>query len=140
MQRATFAAATSTMLLAGAIVLWPELFLFTKTLYAPAWARALPSVFLATPLLAVVCLSPVAVASPHPLSAIRWMLIPLLLAPLTGVVVYVATTSTRGAEFWGLAVTNYFYILVLHLLLPAIAVCFSCYLARTIKRLWSARR
>ena len=58
--RLAFGLGVSSITLAVVMMLWPQFFLFSKVVYLPAWASALPAPFSLPALLAAVCLAPAA--------------------------------------------------------------------------------
>ena len=112
-------AACSASLATGAVVNWPELFLFSKVLLSPAWATQLPSPFLASPLLICIALAPALLAPQGLRPSGEVTVYALLLPPLSGSILY-AYQSTADSSIWFNAPFNFLWILCLHILPPTV--------------------
>ena len=122
MQRSTFVIVLSVVLLGACIVAWPALFLFSKVLYAPKWAEALPNVLYAAPLLSFLGLAPIPVFISGIRNSGRGLLVAVLLSPLTGATLYWVQNVGEDDSLVFNTAFNYFWVLGFHLLAPAVVL------------------
>ena len=120
--RSTFAIGLSVVLLGACMVAWPALFLFSKTLHAPKWAEALPSLFYAAPLLSLVALAPIPLLTFGGRNSGRGLLVAVLLSPLTAATLYWVQNASSDESLVFNTVFNYFWVLGFHLLGPAVVL------------------
>jgi hypothetical protein len=102
------------------MVIWVDLFIFSKVVYLPAWANVLPAPILAPAFLAFVCLIPAAVV-PDTLGGARWAVArSVLLSPLTAIAAYALNPANQDRFLPANAIFNYLWIVLFHCLVPAL--------------------
>jgi hypothetical protein len=113
------ACATSITLLAGAILAWTDMFVFSKVLHAPSWALNPLPPFTMPGWIALVCLVPAAFATSRPLTATAGTALAAVFAPLLALLVRaVADPAFSSGDVLG----NWMWIVAWHATLPASAL------------------
>ena len=133
MRRDTVATATSALLLGGAVVLWQDLFFFSKVVYLPAWTASLPSPIYTPAYLAFLCLLPAALASSTLSAAVRATVVAVGIAPLPALVLYASNAQSSGLELWANVLFNYAWVLGFHCALPAAVLLVVRSIGRAVK-------
>lgn len=134
MRRDHIAIITGAAMLATSVIVWHDLFLFSKVVRLPGWAASLPSPINTPRYLAFLCLLPGAFFTSTLSAAIRAVAWTVLFAPLPALVVYLASAAATGAVLWFNAAFNYAWVVGWHCLAPALAVLTTRAVARGIKR------
>lgn len=119
MRRGLWGGWISALALAVAMVIWRDLFLFSKSVSLPAWAEFLPSPLLAPAMIVFLLLAPAALLV-HDYDRARQVLVSaILLSPLPCLLVYAATSPVRRG-LWFIIPFHYGWIVVFHCLVPAV--------------------
>lgn len=119
MERNHVATIVSTAGLASAIAVWFEIFAFAKTVHMPAWAFLLPSPFLASCIIALLCLTPAALITTSTGAAVRGLVWAVLLSPILALVIYAADPVHQHSGLPLNLAFQYGWIVVTGLLLPS---------------------
>jgi hypothetical protein len=133
MRRDHVAILTSLLLLAVAIVVWRDLFLFSKVLHLPAWTSSLPDPINTPAYLAALCLMPAAFISSTLPAAVRAATWSVLGAPLPALGLAAIGDSIRDVDVLLNSLFNYAWIVGFHCLVPAVALLAVRVAARVIK-------
>ena len=138
MHRDAITTAISALLLCGAMLLWQDLFLFSKVVHLPSWTDHLPRPINTAAYLAFVCLMPVALATTTLVRAVCAQTLVLVVAPLPAVALYAASREP-GSNFELLANTSFQYLWMVgfHCLVPAVILLAVRFVARTVRRVVS---
>lgn len=123
----------SAALLAVSIVVWRDLFFFSKVVHLPEWATNLPSPIYTPAYLALVCLVPATFIPSTVSRAVRAVAWAVAISPIPALFVYIVGAAPRGADFWLNALFNYSWVVGFHCLVPALALLAVRGVARTIK-------
>ena len=103
------AAALSGALLSIAVWLYPELFLFSKTVVLPAWAKGLPYGLYAGAYLAFVALLPIALLAMSKRRLLGWYLVLVAIATLPVSLVQHWDPSASWLQTFGNCTADYLY-------------------------------
>ena len=133
MRRDHIATITSAALLSTTIVIWRDLFFFSKVAYLPAWTASLPSPIDTPRYLAFLCLMPAALFTSSLSAAFRSVAWALLLGPLPALIVYLASGTATGLNSWFNAAFNYAWVIGFECLAPALVLLASRAVAHTVK-------
>lgn len=120
MNRNFVAFIASTLLLSAAMIIWVDLFTFSKVVYRPAWAKVLPMPRMVPAYLAFVCLIPAAVVASTPKDALLAVTKSFLLSPLAAIAAFALNPAH---QYWFLPINmlyNYVWIVLFHCILPAL--------------------
>lgn len=139
MRRDLIAICSSVVLLAVSVLVWRDLYFFSKTVHLPAWTASLPDPIHTPAYLAVVCLLPAAFISSTLRSAARALAIAVLVAPLPALGVYVIS-KPAGADLLMNTVGNYGFIICYHCFLPASGLLALRVAANSVKGFWRERQ
>ncbi|MDP3537502.1 MAG: hypothetical protein Q8S26_02230 [Azonexus sp.] len=120
MNRDRLSTLTSLALLATAMLIWADIFNFSKTIYLPGWATLLPSPVNAPTYLTLLCLIPAALASTSITRAIRSISICIVVAPLFAVAIYALNPIHQNAYLFANALFSYVWIVLFHCAAPAL--------------------
>jgi hypothetical protein len=120
MNRNHIAFLTSTFLLSAVMVIWLDLFTFSKEIYLPAWANVLPIPIMVPAYFAFFCLTPAAFIANTPASARIAIAKSVLLSPLAAIAIYAFNPSHQNSFLLSNALYNYVWIVLFHCLLPAL--------------------
>ena len=122
MRRDLITTSFSAVLLAASILVWRDMYLFSKVVHLPTWTASLPSPINTPAYLAVLCLLPAAFISSTRGSAVRAVALAVLVAPLPAIGVYATSTSTSGVNLVLNTVFNYGWVVGFNCLLPALVL------------------
>jgi len=112
----------SIVALSVAMVVWVELFTFSKVVHLPQWADALPWPIFAPSFLVLFCLIPAAFGTDTFKSAYKAIIFSLLVCPLAAVVAYALNPLNQTRFLPANALFNYFWVIGFHCLIPALLV------------------
>ena len=120
LNRNQLALGISIVALATAMLVWVDLFIFSKVVYLPGWAHILPWPMLAPSLLAGVCLLPAAFG-PDSLAASRKAItVSVLITPIAAVAAYSLNPLYQDRFLPANALFNYFWVIGFHCVAPAL--------------------
>ena len=122
MRRDLITTSFSAVLLAVSILVWRDLYFFSKVVYLPTWTANLPSPINTPAYLAVLCLLPAAFISSTRGAAVRAVAWAVLVAPLPALGVYATSTSTTGVNLVLNTVFNYGWVVGFNCLVPALVL------------------
>jgi hypothetical protein len=122
MRRDPITTCFSAVLLATSILVWRDLYFFSKVVYLPTWTANLPSPINTPAYLAVLCLLPAAFISSTRGAAIRAVIWAVLVAPLPALGVYATSTSSSGINLVLNTVFNYGWVIGFNCLVPALVL------------------
>ena len=122
MRRDLIATSSSVMLLAVSVLVWRDLYFFSKVIYLPTWTASLPGPINTPAYLATLCLLPAAFISSTRGAAARAVAWAVLVAPLPALGVYAISTSTSGVDLVLNSVFNYGWVVGFHCLFPALVL------------------
>lgn len=111
----------SACLLTISIINWQELYLFSKIIYLPEWVKLLPSHFIASPIITILCLIPCALMTGNTTLTIKNTLLVCLLSPFTAVF-FIFLTRTDSSFSVMNFIYQYLYILLMSCLIPIIVL------------------
>jgi hypothetical protein len=120
MNRNRIAFIASTFLLSAAILIWVELFTFSKVANLPEWAKVLPTPIMAPAYLAFVCLIPAAVVADSLKSACLAVTKSVQLSPLAAIAAYALNPAYHDRFLLANVLFNYVWIALFHCFLPAL--------------------
>ena len=98
MNRNSIAFFASMAALSAAMVIWGDLFRWSKVAYLPAWARVLPAPLMLPSYLTFVCLLPAALGTDSLVSARAAVLKSVLLAPFAAVIAFALNPLHQNAS------------------------------------------
>ncbi|WP_024929234.1 hypothetical protein [Methylophilus sp. OH31] len=119
LNRNQLALGISIFALSVAMVVWVELFTFSKVVHLPQWADALPWPILAPSFLVLLCLIPAAFGTHTFANACKAIIFSLLVCPLVAVVAYALNPLYQTRFLPANALFNYFWVIGFHCLVPA---------------------
>jgi hypothetical protein len=119
MKRSQAASIASTLLLSAAIVIWIDLFAFSKTVHLPAWTSVLPMPMMTPAYLAFICLIPAAVVASSLKNACVAVTKSVLLSPLAAMAAYALNPAYQDRFLPINLLFNYVWIVLFNCLLPA---------------------
>ena len=114
------ALALSMLLLATAMVAWPELFLWSKVVHLPRWAELLPSPILAGAYVSFLCLLPAAFLTGSFAGAKRALLLVAAITPATAVATYALNPIHHNKYLLFNVAFHYVWAILFCLLLPSL--------------------
>lgn len=124
MNRNRIAFFASLAALSAAMVIWGDLFRWSKVAYLPEWAKALPAPLMLPSYLTFVCLLPAAFGTDSLTSARAAVLKSVLLAPFAAVVAYALNPLHQDFSLIPNALFHYVWIVLFFCVLPAVFVVF----------------
>ena len=108
-------------MLAGAMLLWPELYVFSKIMTIPDWANYLPSPVNTGAYLATLSLLPVAWGLARFRQAVKATLLVVLVAPVLPIITHVLTTGPT--DYSGqIVLFNYVFVLCISVAAPTLVL------------------
>lgn len=120
LNRNQLALSASIVALSVAMVVWVDLFTFSKVVHLPQWADALPWPIFTPSFLALVCLVPAAFGTDAFASACKAVIFSLMVSPLAAVVACALNPFYQDRFLPANAVFNYFWVIGFHCLIPAV--------------------
>ncbi|WP_459720193.1 hypothetical protein [Sideroxyarcus sp. TK5] len=108
--------------LSAAMVIWGDLFRWSKVIHLPEWANALPEPLMLPAYITFVCLLPAALGADNMVSARSAVLSTVLIAPVVAVATYALEPLHQNAELLFNALFHYVWIVLFFCVLPAILV------------------
>jgi hypothetical protein len=120
MTRNNVAFLASTFLLSAAMVIWVDLFTFSKVVYLPAWTKVLPITIMAPSYIAFFCLIPATFIANNLASARVAVAKSVLLSPLAAIAIYAFNPSHQNRFLFANTLFNYVWIVLFYCLLPAL--------------------
>ena len=109
----------SLILLSISMVVWVDLFIFSKVVYLPSWAEMLPVPMMAMSILVFICLIPAAFFTKTLQSACWAVMLTILISPFSALVAYALNPLYQGKYLLGNIVFNYFFIVSVGCFVPA---------------------
>lgn len=122
MRRDLITTSLSVALLAVSVLVWRDLYFFSKVVYLPTWTAGLPSPINAPAYVAALCLLPAAFISSTPGAAVRAVAWAVVVAPLPALGVYATSASSFGVNLVLNTVFNYGWIVGFNCLVPALVL------------------
>ncbi len=101
------------------MVIWADIFNFSKTVYLPEWTKLLPSPINAPAYLTLLCLIPAALASTSVQRAAQGVAASVFVAPLFAVAAYALNPIHQNAYLFANALFSYGWIVLFHCVAPA---------------------
>ena len=120
LNRNQLALSASVIALSVAMVVWADLFTFSKVVQLPQWAKALPWPMFAPSFLAFACLIPAAFGTDTFANACKAVTFSVLGCPLAAVVVYALNPLYQDRFLPANVLFNYFWVIGFHCLIPAL--------------------
>ena len=120
MNRNHTAFVASTLLLSAAMVIWVDLFTFSKVVYLPAWAKVLHTPIMAPAYLAFVCLIPAVFVASSLENARLAVIKSVLLSPVAAIAAYALNPAYQDRFLPMNVLFNYVWIVLFHCFLPAL--------------------
>jgi len=114
------------LMLSLAITIWSDLFLFSKTVRLPEWAKTLPSPISAPKYIAFLCLIPVVLTAKTLASATAFTSKVILLSPLLALFGYAFNTTVQDMRILFNLVFHYLWAIGFNCLLPALVLLGLC--------------
>jgi hypothetical protein len=124
MSRNRIAFFASLTTLSAAMVIWGDLFRWSKVAHLPAWAEVIPAPLMFPSYLALVCLLPAALGTDSVASARAAVLKSVLLAPFAAVIAFALNPLHQNTSLVFNALFHYVWIVLFFCALPAILVVF----------------
>jgi len=112
----------SLLMLSLAIVIWSDLFLFSKIVHLPEWAEILPNPIDAPKYITFLCLIPVVFAAKNLVNATASTSKVIFLASLAALPGYALNTTVLDMRLLFNLAFHYFWIIGFHCLLPALVL------------------
>ncbi|MGC3965304.1 MAG: hypothetical protein QM803_18850 [Rhodocyclaceae bacterium] len=122
MDRNRIAFFASLAALSAAMIIWGDLFRWSKVVQLPEWASALPSPLMLPSYLAFVCLLPAALGTNSFATARAAVLKSVLVAPITTVIAFALNPLNRDASLLINVPFHYAWIVLFFCALPAALV------------------
>jgi len=119
LNRNQLALGISIVALSVAMVVWVDLFIFSKVVHLPQWADALPWPIFAPSFLVFFCLIPAAFGPDSFKSACHAIIFSLLVSPIAAVIAYAVNPLYQDRFLPANALFNYFWVIGFHCLAPA---------------------
>ena len=104
------------------MVIWGDLFRWSKVAYLPEWANALPAPLMLPSYLTFVCLLPAALGTDSLANARAVVLKTVLIAPLAAVIAFAVSPQHQNAALLFNALFHYVWIVLFFCALPAVLV------------------
>ena len=120
MNRNRIAFFTSLAALSAAMVIWGDLFRWSKVVYLPEWAKALPAPIMLPSYLAFFCLLPATLGTDSLTAARAAASKSILLAPLAAVIAFALNPLHQDASLLFNALFHYVWIILFFCALPAV--------------------
>jgi len=120
LNRNQLALGTSLIALSTAMVVWVDLFTFSKVVHLPNWTQILPWPMLAPAFLAFTCLLPAAFGSDSLASSRKAITVSVLLAPTTAISIYALNPLHQDHLLPVNALFNYLWMIGWNCLAPAL--------------------
>ena len=140
MNRNRIAFSASLVTLSAAMVIWGDLFRWSKVTYLPEWAHALPASLMLPSYLTFVCLLPAALGTVSLANARAFVLKTVLVAPIAAVIAFAVSPQHQNAALLFNALFHYVWIVLFFCALPAIlAILIRAAIAVALKRTLSGR-
>lgn len=111
--------ALSILMLAGAMVAWPNLFLWSKVVHLPRWAEHLPAPVFTGAYISFLCLIPAALGANSFYSAKRSLLVAVAVAPLFAVATFVLAPEHQNEHLLFNVAFHYVWVVLFCMLVPA---------------------
>ncbi|MDX7780064.1 hypothetical protein SJR98_18450 [Aeromonas hydrophila] len=111
--------ATSIIILAAVMVIWPNLFLWSKVVHLPDWAEHLPAPVFTGSYVSFVCLIPAALGADNFSSAKRVLFVAVVVTPLFAVATYALNPEHQNEHLLFNVVFHYIWIILFCMLIPA---------------------
>lgn len=124
MNRNRIAFFASLAALSAAMVIWSDLFRWSKVVYLPEWAKALPAPLMLPSYLTFVCLLPASLGTDSLAAARAAVLNSVLLAPFAAVITFALNPLHQNSSLLFNALFHYAWIVLFFCALPAILVAF----------------
>lgn len=118
--RNQLALALSIIPLSIAMIVWPELFLWSKVVHLPNWAKLLPAPIFAGAYVSLLCLLPAAFLTESFASAKRALLMAVAITPAAAIVPYALNPIYFDKYLPFNVVFHYLWVILFCLLLPAL--------------------
>lgn len=119
MNRDHISTLTSLALLSTVMVIWADLFNFSKTVRLPEWANLLPSPINVPAYLTLLCLIPAALASTSVQRTVQSVAASVFVAPLFAIAVYALNPIHQNPYLFANALFSYGWIVLFHCTAPA---------------------
>lgn len=120
LKRNQVAMGVSLFALSICMVIWTDLFVFSKVVYLPHWAQWLPWPMLAPATLAFICLLPATFGADSLANSRKAITQAVLLAPTVALATYALNPLHQNGYLPANALFNYFWIIGFHCLAPAL--------------------
>lgn len=112
----------SMVALSAAMVIWGDLFRWSKVTYLPEWAKALPAPLMLPSYLAFICPLPAVLITDSLASARAAVVRSVLLSPLAAVIAYALNPLHQDRFLVANMLFNYVWIVLFFCVLPAVLV------------------
>lgn len=109
----------SILLLSAAMVIWVDLFIFSKVIFLPDWADALPRPVDAPSFLAFLCLLPAALIASTIRYAVRGVVVSVVVAPLFAVATFALDPIHQNSFIVANVLFHYVWIILFHCAIPS---------------------
>ena len=120
MNRNRISMVASLLLLSSVIVIWPDIFNFSKTVRLPDWTALLPSPIDAPAFLALLCLIPAALISTTLQGAIRGVAVSVVVAPLFAIATFALDPTHQNSFSVANAFFSYVWIVLFYCAIPSV--------------------
>lgn len=111
--------ATSILMLAVVMVVWPNLFLWSKVVQLPSWAENLPAPVFTGAYVSFLCLIPAALGVDKFSSVKRALLVAVAVAPLFAIATYALNPEHQNKHLLFNVVFHYVWVILFCMFLPA---------------------
>ncbi|HHQ4574125.1 hypothetical protein [Aeromonas hydrophila] len=111
--------ATSIIILTAVMVIWPNLFLWSKFVHPPDWAEHLPAPVFTGSYVSFVCLIPAALGADNFSSAKRDLFVAVVVTPLFAVATYALNPEHQNEHLLFNVVFHYIWIILFCMLILA---------------------
>jgi hypothetical protein len=101
------------------MVIWADIFNFSKNVRLPEWANLLPNPIHTPAYLTLLCLMPAALASTSAQGAIQSVAISIFVAPLFAIAAFALNPIHHNSHLFANALFNYGWIILFHCTVPA---------------------
>lgn len=122
LNRNQLALGISIVALTVVMIVWVDLFTFSKAVHLPQWADALPWPIFAPSFLVFFSLIPAAFGTDTFANAYKAIIFSLLVCPLAAVVAYALNPLYQTRFLPANALFNYFWVIGFHCLVPAMVL------------------
>jgi len=120
MNRDRISMLTSLALLSATMVIWADIFNFSKIVHLPGWAEHLPNPINAPAYMTLLCLVPAALVSTSVQRAALGVAASIFIAPLFAVAAYLLNPIHQNAYFFVNALFSYAWIVLFHCAVPSL--------------------